>query len=247
MRHIKISAVSYLNTKPFLWGINKTGIIEKFGLEINTDLPSECARKLLNGEADIGLVPVAVLPDLKDYQIISDYCIGADGPVNTVMLYSQVPLNQIDKIYLDYQSRSSVTLVRVLAKEYWKIMPEFIPASQGFETQIKGRNAGVVIGDRTFSMNGNFPFEWDLAAEWKKMTGLPFVFACWVANQKLPDDFIAAFNDALKMGLENISEVTANLDDKEMLQEYFTRYISYNFDQEKKKALELFMQKIAAL
>jgi chorismate dehydratase len=247
MEIIRISAVSYLNTKPFLWGINHSKIINQFNVELNTDLPSECARKLMEGEADIGLIPVAVLPKLKSYQIISEHCIGADGPVKTVMLYSKVPLKQIKKIYLDYQSKTSVKLVRVLAKEFWNISPEFSPAMQGFETQINGKDAGVVIGDRTFSMNGNFPFEWDLAQEWKKMTGLPFVFACWVTTKKLPDDFIYAFNKALKIGIENIQEVTAGLSDKQMLQEYFTRYISYSLDERKKRALKLFLQKISEL
>ncbi|MBK8584164.1 MAG: hypothetical protein IPN88_01490 [Bacteroidetes bacterium] len=90
---LKISVVSYLNSKPFIYGFNKTNFNSKAAIEL--DIPSVCADKLLTGKVDIGLVPVAILPKLKDYFIISDYCIGANGPVDSVLLLSNVPLNEI--------------------------------------------------------------------------------------------------------------------------------------------------------
>ncbi|MBA3902015.1 MAG: ABC transporter substrate-binding protein, partial [Bacteroidetes bacterium] len=87
MQRIRISAVSYLNTKPFLYGIQNSDALTHFNIDLKTDLPSVCAEKLLANEADLGLVPVAIIPKLKEYHIISDYCIGAIGPVKTVMLY----------------------------------------------------------------------------------------------------------------------------------------------------------------
>jgi chorismate dehydratase len=248
MDGLKISAVSYLNTKPFLFGINQSGLIEKYNLIIQTDLPSVCAEKLMNNQVDIGLVPVAVLPELKKYELISDYCIGAEGPVKTVMLYSQVPLEEIKTIYLDYQSKTSVLLARVLAKELWHIAPEFTPAFKGYETQIKENRAGVVIGDRTFLLNNTFKYEFDLAEEWKKLTGLPFVFAAWVANKEIDKTFIKEFNLALKNGLSSIASVAETYHDPVIdLEEYFTKYISYDFTPEKKQALDLFLEKIKNL
>ncbi|NQX96939.1 MAG: hypothetical protein HRT73_03545 [Flavobacteriales bacterium] len=99
VKKIKVSAVSYLNTLPFIYGINNSEVME--GIDLSLDIPSDCAKKLLSGEVDLGLVPIAILPQLKEYHIISDYCIGAEGKVDSVALYSDVPLNEIEYIYLD--------------------------------------------------------------------------------------------------------------------------------------------------
>ena len=103
MEKIKVSAVSYLNTLPFLNGINNSKVVDLMNLSL--DIPSDCAMKLLNEEVDLGLVPIAILPQLKDYHIVSDYCIGAEGDVDSVALFSDVPLNEIENVYLDYQSK----------------------------------------------------------------------------------------------------------------------------------------------
>ena len=90
---IKVSAVSYLNTLPFIYGINNSEVVND--IKLSLDIPSDCGMKLLSGEVDLGLVPVAILPQLKEYHIISDYCIGAEGKVDSVALYSDVPLDEI--------------------------------------------------------------------------------------------------------------------------------------------------------
>jgi len=100
MHKIKISAVKYANTYPFIYGLTESGFDRKVILE--TDHPADCAAKLLSGKVDIGLIPVATLALLKEYHIISDYCIGANGNVRTVMLLSNCPFNNIGTIYLDY-------------------------------------------------------------------------------------------------------------------------------------------------
>lgn len=243
---VKISAVSYLNTLPFLYGINNSEI--KNEIDLSLDIPSDCARKLLDGSVDIGLVPVAILPQLKEHYILSDYCIGANGKVNTVALFSDVPLNEIERVFLDFHSKTSINLVQILAKYYWKITPKFIDAKTGFEDEIGGSDAGVIIGDRTFNLPKRFKFKYDLAEEWKKMTGLPFVFACWVANKKLPTTFVNSFNLALKKGLENIAvladESSQTLISKDDLVVYWNNFIDYNFDETKQKALAKFLEYI---
>jgi len=241
---VRVSAVSYLNTLPFLYGINHSSV--KNEMELSLDIPSDCAKKLLNDEVDLGLVPVAIIPQLKEYHIISDYCIGANGEVNTVALYSDVPLNQIETIYLDFHSKTSINLVQVLAKKYWKISPKFVNAQVGFEQQIKGNCAGVIIGDRTFNLHKTFKYKFDLANEWKKMTGLPFVFACWVANKNLPTSFINSFNSALKIGINNIenliTETSPEFVSKEELTHYWKNNIDYNFNPLKEEALSKFLE-----
>lgn len=246
---IKISVVSYLNSKPFLFGIEKSKISKQVDLQL--DIPSTCAHKLIDNQVDIGLVPVAVIPGLKQHFIISDYCIGAVGKVSSVMLYSHVPLTAIKQVLLDYQSRTSVTLVKVLAKEYWHISPEWIQASEHFEDGIKDTTAAVIIGDRTFGMENKYPYVYDLSEEWQKFTTLPFVFACWVANKKLPDAFIAEFNEALKHGIDNrsklIEELKINASYKTDVEKYLKNSISYTYDSEKKRALAMFLELAAKL
>ena len=243
---VRVSAVSYLNTLPFLFGINNSDVIND--IELAVDIPSVCAKKLLTNEVDLGLVPVAIIPQLKEYHIISDYCIGAEGKVASVVLYSDVPLNEIKAIYLDYQSRTSINLVQLLAKEYWKINPKWLEAATGYENKINNSIAGVIIRDRTFNLPKAFKSQYYLADEWKKHTDLPFVFACWVANKKLTPEFIANFNSALKKGIDNIKEVVGFHNESKISQEqlfdYLNNKISYQFDENKQKALVRFLEYI---
>ena len=113
-----ISIVNYYNTTPFLYGLNHTGFQSQIKLEL--DIPSVCAQKLKNKQVDIGLVPVAILPELESYHIITDYCIGSVGKVDSVKLFSEKPLEELTHVLLDYQSKTSVTLVQVLNKHFWK-------------------------------------------------------------------------------------------------------------------------------
>lgn len=243
MEKIKLSVVSYLNSKPFIDGLEKDAIMND--IELQLDIPSVCAQKLIEGKVDIGLIPVAVIPLLKEKYIISDYCIGAEGKVASVCLYSQMPLNEIKEILLDYQSRTSVTLVKVLAQQLWKINPQWTKAEANFEDKVEGTTAAVIIGDRTFGLENKYTYTYDLSEEWQKLTGLPFVFACWVANKPLPEAFLERFNSALKTGLNNrpnlISHLKAEKKYPTDIDFYLNHSISYTLDAPKKKALELFL------
>jgi chorismate dehydratase len=243
---LRISAVSYLNTKPFLAGMEKSGILNDIHLSL--DIPSLCASKLLEGTVDIGLVPVAVLPLMKEYHIVTNYCIGATGPVRSVVLYSQVPLSQIKNILLDNQSRTSVALVRILCRELWKINPEWTYVTDGYEKDIQGTTAGVVIGDRTFGLNKQFKYTYDLAEGWKELTGLPFVFACWVSNKSIPEAFGSRFDKALEEGVKEAGAVAEQYKNQfppdAGLDEYLTRNLSYSLDEAKRKGLALFLDKL---
>jgi chorismate dehydratase len=187
---------------------------------------------------------VATIPDLKEYHIVSDFCIGTEGEAVTVCLFSDVSLAEIKKIYLDYQSRTSVELLKWIIKESWDINPEIVDAKdEGYLKEIKGTTAGLVIGDRAFSQRKLSAYCYDLGSEWKKNTGLPFVFAAWVSNKSLSEDFINAFNKANAVGLEHldeiISELSFNLYD---LKKYYSKDISYLLDPGKRKGLEKFLE-----
>ncbi len=123
MQKIKISSVSYINSLPFIYGIENSIFLNGNHI-LYKDSPANCADKLISNTIDLGLIPVAEILKIKNPQIISDYCIGAVGKVRTVLLLSQVPLSEINTILLDYESRTSVNLVKVLAEEFWKIKPK---------------------------------------------------------------------------------------------------------------------------
>ena len=127
---IRVGAVSYLNTKPLMYAF-KHGL-KINGMEIIEAYPAKVASMLLNDEIDVGLVPVAIIPKLKEHYIISDYCIGAEQEVASVCLFSEVPLAEIEKVILDYQSRTSVALARVLIEKYWKLPVVFEEAGENF-------------------------------------------------------------------------------------------------------------------
>lgn len=242
MNKIKVSAVSYLNTKPLLYGIFNHPVYEK--LDLTLDIPSQCALKLIADEVDVALMPVGALHDLPDYNIISDYCIGSDGDVRTVCIYSDVPMEEIEVVYLDYHSRTSVLLAQHLLKNYWKKEVMFLPGPEGFEDKISGSTAGLVIGDKALDQELKSEYIYDLAEAWKSMYDLPFVFAVWVSRKELPVDFIQQFNAAQSQGIARIDQLVqlmANTRKHFDLDQYYNRNISYVLDVDKKKALELFL------
>jgi len=245
----KVSAVSYLNTIPFIYGLKQSKLINSIDLQL--DYPSICADKLINGSVDLALVPIAVIPKLRNAHIISDYCIGAVGAVDTVCLYSDVPIEQIESIALDYQSLTSVALLKILLKEYWQLNPEIKKANIGFEDNIKDKNAALVIGDRAFNLNSKHKYIYDLSTFWKEMTVLPFVFAAWITNKELNQDFIIDFNKALKNGLSDV-DAALNFNGNNYptcvkAKDYLNNKISYNLDSEKRKGMELFLNKLRDL
>ncbi|MEM1325443.1 MAG: menaquinone biosynthesis protein [Bacteroidota bacterium] len=244
----KATAVSYLNTKPFLYGIIKSGLDKEIDIQLN--IPSVGAQQLQSGEVDFGLVPVAVVPEVPGAQLFSNYCIGTEGAVKTVCIYSQVPIEQLTHLYLDHHSKSSVALTKVLLKNYWRLSPQLLSAREGYISRIKRNVGGLVIGDRAIGLEKEFKYVYDLGEEWQRFTGLPFVFATWISTHTLPDDFIHRFDHALQRGLDAIPELlyllptpTADFS----LEEYFNEYISYDFDAPKRKALELFLNYVEEL
>jgi chorismate dehydratase len=240
-RKIRVGAVSYLNTKPLLYGISRSEIIRD--IELTIDYPSKIASMLLRDEIDMGLVPVAIIPEMKEYYINGDYCIGSDGPVGSVCLFSEMPIDAIEKVLLDYQSRTSVELARILLKEYWKIAPELVDGGKDFRDHIRGTTAGVVIGDRALEQRQTNSFAYDLGEAWKALTGLPFVFAAWISNKPLEPSFLRVFNEANAAGIREIDAVVAgNPYSFFDLHDYFTKYLDYRLDDAKRRGLEKFLQ-----
>lgn len=246
MNKVRITAVSYLNTKPFIYGLFRGELADS--IELSLDIPSVCAQKLLTGEADLALSPVAIIPELPEAFLLSDYCIGSTGTVKTVCLFSEKPLNEIRQIYLDFHSRTSVALTQLLCREFWNIQPAFLPAAEGFETQIKGDTAGLIIGDRTIGKHAQYPYVYDLGEAWTAWTGLPFVFAAWVSVKPLAPEFILRFNAALQTGIDHLPELIKILPTMPRdfdLDDYFRHNISYELDDAKWEGLQRFLGHLA--
>ena len=180
---------------------------------------------------------------MKEYYIVSDYCIGAEGNVASVCLFSEVEINKIEKVLLDYQSRTSVALCKVLFKHHWKKDVVFEDTKGKFSNEIKDNTAAVLIGDRALQQRKISNYIYDLGGEWKAMTGLPFVFAAWISNKELPADFIALFNQKNEEGLNKIDAVIKETKcDFYDLNIYFKQNISYLLTEEKMKGMNLFLE-----
>ena len=244
MDKIKISAITYLNTKPFLYGIQHSALLEE--IDLSLDVPSICADKLKSGTADLGIIPVAEIALLAGANVLTDFCIACSGKVRTVVLVSRVPLQEVKTIVLDYQSRTSVQLVRILAREHWKIEPAWKEGGLDYiSSDINGTTAGVIIGDRVFEAEKQFPFVYDLGEAWKELTGLDFVFACWVANKPIPATFVERFSNALQDGIAHIPEVIAEYQLRYPdypFDSYFKENIFYHLDDSKRRGMELFLR-----
>ena len=215
-------------------------------MELIIDYPASIASMLLRDEIDMGLVPVAILPQMREYHINGNFCIGSNGPVASVCLFSDAPMERIETVLLDYQSRTSVQLAKVLLKEYWKVQPRLVNAGKDFRDFIRGTTAGVVIGDRALEQRKTSSFTYDLGEAWKALTGLPFVFAAWISSKPLDPDFIAQFDEANRQGIGQIEAVVAeNPYAVFNLRDYFTKYLDYRLDDAKRQGLEKFLSYLA--
>jgi chorismate dehydratase len=139
-----------------------------------------------------------------------------------------------------------VALLKWLMKEFWNIHPEMVQATDdSYRKKIQGTVAGLVIGDRAFEQRKISTFIYDLASEWRSITGMPFVFAAWISKEPLPTSFIQKFDEANAIGLSHIDEIVTSLQfELYDLKKYYSLHLSYKFDDRKRKGMELFLQYI---
>jgi len=234
MRKIKISAVSYTNTLPFLQGIKSSPIIDE--VDLSVDYPAECARRVIQDEVDLGIIPVAALLDIPNYHIVTDYCIGSNGAVDSVFIFSKKPIHEVKSLCLDKESRTSNGLARILLKYYWKQEVEIISEGEA--------DAYVLIGDRTFGKKESVDYVYDLGEYWKEFTGLPFAFAVWVSNKELPASFVASFNKALSLGVSHPEDVIPGLPVYPNFdyRYYLTKNLDFHLDTQKRKAIDKYLE-----
>ena len=204
---MRIGAVSYLNTKPLVYGLTELAPQH----ELVFDLPSRLADQLAAGTLDVALIPSIEFFQNPDYTIVSDACIGCRGPVLSVKLLSRVPMEQVRTLALDEGSRTSIALVRILLKERFGIEPEQLPLPIDARYDQSPADAVLVIGDRAIHpARGNWVSQWDLGDEWNRWSELPFVFAMWVGHvgqaSRLPE-VAAALSAARDAGVANVERI----------------------------------------
>jgi len=176
---LRLGAVSYLNTKPLVYGLE--AFPDRF--DVRFDVPSKCATLLHQGKVDLGLIP-AIEYLRGDYRIVPDVSIASDGAVATVAIFTRTPMTQVRSIALDLSSRTSVALTRVLCARHWRIEPSLTPAEPDLDAMLGRAEAALVIGDPAFEIDpeARGVTKIDLGVEWKALTGLPFVYAMWVGR-----------------------------------------------------------------
>ncbi len=251
MKKIRVASVKYINSYPFMLGLRDGKVASLTDVEVFH--PSECADRVIQGQSDIGLMPVAAIASMQEYHIVSDYCLSTNGEVRTVLLVSNDPLEEVKRIFLDFRSRSSVALCRIFAARLWHREFEWLSTTEDFDiTAMKHGEAAVMIGDRCFEYARLFRYRIDFGLEWKRFTGLPFVFACWISSKELDESFTALFNKALGEGVRRKNDSVSLLPDESVASRdeviyYLNNNIDFYLNDDKRKAISMFINYIKEL
>ena len=253
MRRLRISAISYLNTAPLMWDFEHGHAACDF--DISYTLPSGCARALAEGAADIGIIPAAAYTQIPGLQILPDVAIASRRAVRSILLVSHVPIERVRTVALDTSSMTSVALTKVLFEKWLGGGRTFTAMAPNLEQMLSQCDAGLLIGDPALQVDRSRFHTLDLAEEWIRYTGKPFVFAFWAvrgealreADQAL--DPVAVFRDSRDHGLEPqnleqiVQEWAPRLELSEhAVREYLTESIHYQLDAGCLEGLRLFYQ-----
>ena len=202
---VRIGAVSYLNSRPLILALPQ--LVPE--ARITVDLPSRLADGLAAGQLDVALVPSIECFRNPEWTVVSDACVACDGPVRSVKLFGRVPVDQIRTLALDEGSRTSAALVRILLKERFGLQPQLSRLPIGASLEDVEVDAVMLIGDRAMlPMPGPYEFVWDLGDEWSRLTGLPFVFAMWIARSGIDLQNVAEVLSAARdEGVEQLDQI----------------------------------------
>jgi chorismate dehydratase len=249
----RIGLVNYTNTIPYLWCFTRQNKFSNplvFGnnqIELVQNYPSALAKMMEENQLDAAILPVATLLNIKGIVPITNYGIACKGNVDSVCLFSNNPITDINTVLLDPQSRTSNLLTQILFKNYWKQQVNFESAFEGYQNAIGNNTAAVVIGDRAFAQAPKNSFKYDLGQAWEEYTGLPFLFARWVATTQKANEIELVLNQLFEthFNINNSLELInhQNFD----AQKYITQTIKYHITPQMEEAMQLFFEKVKAL
>jgi len=206
MKPIRLSAVSYLNTKPLVAGLEDRADL----FSVRFDLPSTCAARLHAGEVDLGLIPAIEYQRGDEYWIVPDLAIGSDGPVASVAVFTRVPIERVRAIALDTSSRTSVALTKILCARHWGIAPAFASVEPDLAAMLATSDAALLIGDLALEADpdAHEATKIDLGSEWRAMTGLPFVYAFWAGRAGVASPaHVRALQEARDRGIASLEHI----------------------------------------
>ena len=258
MRRLRISAISYLNTAPLMWDFEHGNAARDF--DITYTLPSGCARVLAEGASDIGIIPAAAYTQIPGLQILPDVAIASRRAVRSILLVSRIPIEQVRTVALDMSSMTSVALTKVLFEKWLGGDRTFSAMEPNLEQMLAQCDAGLLIGDPALQVDRSRYHTLDLAEEWIRYTGKPFVFAFWaVRGEALREadpalDLAAVFRDSRNHGLEpqNLERIVQEWAprlglNEHGVREYLTDSIHYQLDAGCLEGLRLFYQYAAEI
>jgi chorismate dehydratase len=254
MPSLRISAISFLNTAPLMWdfenGPSAGHLRQEF--QISYTIPSHCAQQLKEGSADIGIIPVAAYVSIPDLVIVPDVAIAAKNKVRSILLVSKAPLEKIRSVATDDSSRTSAALVEIFLRRFVGTDPGFTRQKPDLKQMLRWHDAALLIGDPALQARVDGYYVFDLAEEWRRWTGRPFVFAFWAmrkaalaAGQEL--SIARVFQQSRDSGLQHIPEIASAWAPKlalsaGLITEYLTENVDYFLDQENLEGLRLFFR-----
>jgi chorismate dehydratase len=258
MRKLRISAISYLNTAPLMWDFEHAGAGKHF--EISYTIPSACARALAEGSADIGIIPAAAYAHIPDLLVLPDVAIASRRAVRSILLVSKKPLDGVGTVALDTSSMTSVALTKVLFEKYWGGKRTYMGMAPDLDTMLSRCDAALLIGDPALQVDRSRYQTLDLADEWIRLTGKPFVFAFWavraaaLAEADATLDLAKIFRESRDHGLApaSLDQIARDWATRLKLSEfevrsYLTNHIYYELDPGCREGLQLFYRYAAEI
>jgi predicted solute-binding protein len=276
MGKLRISIVEFLNTAPLVWGFTDGPLAGRHDLSFA--VPSQCAEDLRAGRVDVGIIPAIEYQRMENVVALPGMAVAAKNEVRSILVISKMPIEQARSFALDTNSRSSVGLVRLLCDGHWKIAPEFIDAPPDAEKMMEQADAALIIGDPALrlrlqmdALEGKVPgggccgldegdhpvknvqtlFIYDVAQQWREMTGLPCVLAIWVARRgAVTPEILADFQASREYGLAHIGDIAEgaalklDLPPRE-LERYLNENIDFSLDEENLAGLRLYYERCA--
>ena len=245
---LTLGSVPYLNALPLYRTLESGG-----AARIIRVVPAKLGAHLRSGECVAALLPI--VDHFRDPQsfLVSDSCIGSDGAVRSVLLFSKVKLQEIQSVAADTSSHTSVALLRVLLADAFGAKPPFADHAPQFEAMLAAHDAALIIGDRALEAAQRVPpgvQVLDLGAEWKKLTGLPFVFAAWIAREAVPHDLAAILSAARDEGEANLPQIVAENPiptrlSLAQIEDYLCHAVTFHLDEAHRAGLNEFRARCA--